>query len=100
MMGLGANPQRQAVAQQLGTASGKITAGTGQLAQKQQAFSTALQQLAQKQVLTRVFTTIKKDKNQQLSQAFSRTYLLSALIVLVISPVAFWTDRHKVKASN
>ncbi|EPC75870.1 major facilitator superfamily permease, partial [Lacticaseibacillus paracasei subsp. paracasei Lpp41] len=32
-------------------------------------------------------------QNTRLAQAFSHTYLIGALIVLCLSPVAFWTDR-------
>ena len=41
---------------------------------------------------------IKHTKNQQISQAFSHTYLVGAVIVLILSPIALLTDRKSLKS--
>jgi hypothetical protein len=41
---------------------------------------------------------IKHTKNRQISQAFSHTYLVGAVIVLILSPIALLTDRKPLKS--
>ncbi|MCT3570069.1 MFS transporter [Levilactobacillus brevis] len=48
-------------------------------------------------------TNIRSDyfwytKNRQISQAFSHTYLVGAVIVLILSPIALLTDRKPLKS--
>ncbi|MCH7260707.1 MFS transporter, partial [Lactiplantibacillus sp. ME-2] len=37
-------------------------------------------------------------KNRQISQAFSHTYLVGAVIVFILSPIALLTDRKPLKS--
>ncbi|MEK1419546.1 MFS transporter [Limosilactobacillus fermentum] len=53
--------------------------------------------MAQKEALTTALRKIKHTKNQQISQAFSHTYLVGAVIVLILSPIALLTDRKSLK---
>ncbi|MFV4978187.1 hypothetical protein VST05_09115, partial [Lactobacillus delbrueckii subsp. lactis] len=57
-----------------------------------------LKQLAQKAALTTALRKIKHTKNRQISQAFSHTYLVGAMIVLILSPIALLTDRKPLKS--
>ncbi|TLQ49910.1 MFS transporter [Lacticaseibacillus casei] len=74
----------------------RFGAGVATIAQGQRSALTGIKQIAQKQTLQTTFSEIKQRKNKHLAQAFSHTYLIGALIVLCLSPVAFWTDRRKV----
>ena len=40
---------------------------------------------------------IKHTKKRQISHAFSRNYLVGAVIVLILSPIALLTDRNQFK---
>ncbi|KRN28029.1 MFS transporter [Liquorilactobacillus mali] len=71
----------------------KINKGTEEISQSQQKVLTVIKLLAQKEALTKALTRIKNEKNQHISSAFSHTYILGSLIVLLLSPVALWTDR-------
>lgn len=73
----------------------RLAAGVATVAQGQRSALIAIKQIAQKQTLQTTFSEIKQRKNKHLAQAFSHTYLIGALIVLCLSPVAFWTDRRK-----
>ncbi len=73
----------------------KEAAGKG-VAQKK--LLVGLKQLAQKEALTTALRKIKHTKNQQISQAFSHTYLVGAVIVLILSPIALLTDRKSLKS--
>lgn len=72
-----------------------LVSGTNSLSGSQQRLLTGTQLLAQKQELKSVMKDIKYQKNRQLTKAFSKTYLLGAMIVLVCSPITWWTDRKK-----
>ncbi|PLA30144.1 MFS transporter [Lactobacillus crispatus] len=48
--------------------------------------------------LTTALRKIKHTKNRQISQAFSHTYLVGAVIVLILSPIALLTDRKPLKS--
>lgn len=78
----------------LATSIVQLSAGAATMAQGQAAFLTGIKQVAQKQTLQTAFHDITQRKNTRLAQAFSHTYLIGALIVLCLSPVAFWTDRR------
>ncbi|MFT8607910.1 MFS transporter [Liquorilactobacillus ghanensis] len=73
----------------------KINKVSNEISLKQKKVLTAIKLLAQKRELNHVLNQIKSKKNQQISKAFSHTYLLGSLIVLVLSPVALWTDRKE-----
>ncbi|MCP0887386.1 MFS transporter [Ligilactobacillus sp. WILCCON 0076] len=77
----------------LAAAMMQINNGNTTISKKQAKILTAIKLLAQKQVLKDTLTQIKHKKNQRISTAFSRTYVVGALIVLVVSPIALWTDK-------
>ena len=52
----------------------------------------------QKEALTTALRKIKHTKDRQISQAFSHTYLVGAVIVLILSPIALLTDRKPLKS--
>lgn len=82
----------------LSVASQKINLGNQKISQGQKKLLVGLKQLAQKEALTKALRKIKHTKNQQISQAFSHTYLVGAVIVLVLSPIALLTDRKSLKS--
>ncbi|UQS84391.1 MFS transporter [Bombilactobacillus thymidiniphilus] len=75
-----------------------LASGADSLAGAQKKLLTSTQLLAQKQELKSVLKGIKHQKNRQLTKAFSRTYLLGAIIVLLCSPITWWTDYKKQTA--
>lgn len=82
----------------LSVASQKINLGNQKISQGQKNLLVGLKQLAQKEALTTALRKIKHTKNQQISQAFSHTYLVGAVIVLILSPIALLTDRKSLKS--
>ncbi len=78
----------------------KLATGATTINTNQTAFLNGIKQIAQKQTLQTTFQSITHRKNTQLSRAFSHTYLVGALIVLCLSPVALWTDRRRHHISN
>ncbi|WP_440311408.1 MFS transporter (plasmid) [Lactiplantibacillus plantarum subsp. plantarum] len=54
--------------------------------------------MTQKEALTTALRKIKHTKNRQISQSFSHTYLVGAVIVLILSPIALLTDRKPLKS--
>lgn len=78
-------------------ASKKINVGNQKINQGQHKLLIGIKQLAQKEALTNALRKIKHTKNRQISRAFSHTYLLSALIILVLSPIALLTDRKQLR---
>ena len=82
----------------LSVASQKINLGNQQISQGQKKLLVGLKQLAQKEALTTALRKIKHTKNRQISQAFSHTYLVGAVIVLILSPIALLTDRKPLKS--
>ncbi|QEA59383.1 DHA2 family efflux MFS transporter permease subunit [Leuconostoc koreense] len=57
----------------------------------------AIKLLAQRDELKRTLSEIKKEKNTSLSHAFSKTYVICALLLLVCSPIALLSDKHQKK---
>ena len=85
----------------LALATDNLKAGNQQLqkiSQGQKKLLVGLKQLAQKEALTTALRKIKHTKNQQISQAFSHTHLVGAVIVLILSPIALLTDRKSLKS--
>ncbi|MDO8196285.1 MFS transporter [Lactiplantibacillus plantarum] len=82
----------------LSVASQKINLGNQKISQGQKKLLVGLKQLAQKEALTTALRKIKHTKNRQTSQAFSHTYLVGAVIVLILSPIALLTDRKPLKS--
>ena len=82
----------------LSVASQKINLGNQKISQGQKKLLVGLKQLAQKEALTTALRKTKHTKNQQISQAFSHTYLVGAVIVLILSPIALLTDRKSLKS--
>ncbi|MFC2677619.1 MAG: MFS transporter, partial [Lacticaseibacillus rhamnosus] len=78
----------------------KLATGATTINTNQTAFLIGIKQIAQKQALQTTFQSIKRRKNTQLSRAFSHTYLVGALIVLCLSPVALWTDRRQLRTKS
>ncbi|MFT8917829.1 MAG: MFS transporter [Oenococcus sp.] len=74
-----------------------LTQGNLKIVQGQAKLLTGIKLLAQKEAFKSVLNQVKQTKNDKIGQAFSQTYLLSALIILCLSPVALWTDRKKDK---
>lgn len=72
--------------------------GNQKISQGQKKLLVGLKQLAQKEALTTALRKIKHTKNQQISQAFSHTYLEGTVIVLILSPIALLTDRKSLKS--
>ncbi|MDO4886865.1 MAG: MFS transporter, partial [Streptococcus sp.] len=66
------------------------------LSQGQTQLGQGIQLLAQKEELTDTFQKIKDSKNKNLSRAFNRVFIIASLIVLITSPLAYFTDK-KVK---
>uniref|UniRef100_UPI00258462CE MFS transporter n=1 Tax=Streptococcus sp. TaxID=1306 RepID=UPI00258462CE len=66
------------------------------LSQGQAQLGQGIQLLAQKEELTDTFQKIKDSKNKNLSQAFNQVFIIASLIVLITSPLAYFTDK-KVK---
>lgn len=82
----------------LSVASQKINLGNQKISQGQKKLLVGLKQLAQKEALTTALRKIKHTKNRQISQAFSHTYLVGAVIVFILSPIALLTDRKPLKS--
>lgn len=82
----------------IASTSKKISVGSQKIAQGQNKLLIGIKQLAQKEALTKALRKIKHTKNRQISRAFSHTYLLGALLVLVLSPIALLTDRRQTKS--
>ena len=82
----------------LSVASQKINLGNQKISQGQKKLLVGLKQLAQKEALTTALRKIKHTKDRQISQAFSHTYLVGAVIVLILSPIALLTDRKPLKS--
>ncbi|SDI64268.1 MFS transporter [Streptococcus equinus] len=74
---------------QISSALIPLSQGKAQLGQ-------GIQLLAQKEELTDTFQKIKDSKNKNLSQAFNQVFIIGSLIVLITSPLAYFTDK-KVK---
>ena len=72
--------------------------GNQKISQGQKKLLVGLKQLAQKEALTTALRKIKHTKNRQISQAFSHTYLVGAVIILILSPSALLTDRKPLKS--
>jgi EmrB/QacA subfamily drug resistance transporter len=88
-----ASGQAATGAAKLAQAAGQLTNGELQLASGQQQVSTGIAQLAQGMAVQSAFSKIQHTKNQQITAAFARVYLVAALVTLVCLPVAWWTDR-------
>ena len=71
-----------------------LLSGSSTLENGQNKVSTAIQLLAQKNELQNVLHQIKQQKNTQLSQAFSKTYLICAIMLVLCSPIALFSDRR------
>lgn len=71
-----------------------LLSGSTTLENGQNKVSTAIQLLAQKNELQNVLHQIKQQKNTQLSQAFSKTYLICAIMLVLCSPIALFSDRR------
>ena len=67
-----------------------LLSGSTTLENGQNKVSTAIQLLAQKNELQNVLHQIKQQKNTQLSQAFSKTYLICAIMLVLCSPIALF----------
>lgn len=57
-----------------------------------------LKQMAQKEALMNSIGKIKHAKKRQISHAFSYTYLVGAVIILILLPIALLTDRKQFKS--
>lgn len=79
---------------QVTTIIGSLINGSTTLEQGQSKTSTAVQLLAQKDELQDALNQIKAHKNTQMSQAFSKTYLICAMILVICSPIALFSDRR------
>ncbi|MFT8917703.1 MAG: DHA2 family efflux MFS transporter permease subunit [Oenococcus sp.] len=118
-------PKRGTVLSQLYTASSKLSQGSGRLAKGQQRlseivadkrlvpvlsalntssqrlhagqqqFSNALAKLAQAGELQNAMHRIQKIRNRQIERSFAHTYLFASLLMLLCSPIAFFTDTKK-----
>ncbi|KRN13188.1 permease [Fructilactobacillus fructivorans] len=55
----------------------------------------AIKLLAQKQQLTEVLNKVKHTKNHQLSLAFDNVFFVNGLVVLLCTPLAYWTDKKR-----
>lgn len=80
----------------IASASKQLSEGNQRVEQGQKKLLIAVKQLAQKDTLLTALKKIKHEKNKQLAQAFSHTYLLAALLVLLFSPIAFFTDYKQI----
>ncbi|UQS81439.1 DHA2 family efflux MFS transporter permease subunit (plasmid) [Bombilactobacillus folatiphilus] len=76
-----------------------LLTATGGLVKGQQKMLTGIKLLAQKNEIRTTLRDIKKQKNKKLTAAFSKTYLLAAIIVLLCSPIALLTDYQKKKVA-
>jgi X-X-X-Leu-X-X-Gly heptad repeat protein len=88
-----ASGQAATGAAKLAQAAGQLTNGELQLESGQQQVSTGIAQLAQGMAVQSAFSKIQHTKNQKITAAFARVYLVAALVTLVCLPVAWWTDR-------
>ncbi len=89
---------QNAAISKLSVASQEINLGNQKISQGQKKLLVGLKQLAQKEALTTALRKIKHTKNRQISQAFSHTYLVGAVIILILSPSALLTDRKPLKS--
>ncbi|MBA1392836.1 MFS transporter, partial [Lactobacillus sp. XV13L] len=78
----------------MAAAANKITVGNTKISYGQNKLLSGIKQLAQKEVLINAIKKINHDKNRQISHAFSQTYLLGAVVILILSPIALFTDRR------
>lgn len=74
--------------QRAAKAMAKISDGQGKITQ-----SIAL--IAQSEELKTAFRHIKHEKDEKITQAFSKTYILAAVFVLICSPIALWSEKRK-----
>lgn len=81
--------------EKLGKGSEQLKVGTAQTHKALLAIKTNIALIAQKRELQQGVTQIKKDKNLQITQAFSRTYLFCSILIVILSPIALLTDRNK-----
>ena len=51
--------------------------------------------LAQKEQLIKALNHIKNSKNHQLGLAFDKVFFINGLIILLFTPLAYWTDRKE-----
>jgi EmrB/QacA subfamily drug resistance transporter len=79
----------------LGKGSEQLKLGTAQIHKVLTAIKTNIALVAQKRELQQGMSQIKKDKNVKITQAFSRTYLFCSVLVVILSPIALFTDRDK-----
>lgn len=79
---------------QVTTVINSLMSASAVLEQGQNKTSTAVQLLAQKDELQDALHQIKAHKNTQMSQAFSKTYLICAMILVICSPIALFSDRR------
>ncbi|KRL37025.1 hypothetical protein [Liquorilactobacillus uvarum] len=74
--------------QRVAKAMSKISDGQGKITQ-----SIAL--IAQSEELKTALRHIKHEKDDKITQAFSKTYIFAAVFVLICSPIALWSEKRK-----
>lgn len=77
------------------TGSRALQTGSQQLAAKQAALTQGVRLTAQKQALQTAQAQITNDKHRQLTTAFANTFWVALLFLVLMCPVAFWTDRRQ-----
>lgn len=77
------------------TGSRALQTGSQQLAAKQAALTQGVRLTAQKQALQTAQAQITNDKHRQLTTAFANTFWAALLFLVLMCPVAFWTDRRQ-----
>ncbi len=73
-----------------------LTEANRNLIAAQKTISIKIALLAQADEIKSSLKDIKTYKNRQITSAFSQIYILSALLVIVCSPIALWTDKKHV----
>ena len=56
---------------------------------------TAIKLLAQKDELTQALDEIKETKNNEISHAFDKVFLLTGILTLLCVPLSIWTDKKR-----
>ena len=76
-------------------ASQKLNLASYKINYAQEKLITGIRLIAQKEQLTKVLKHIKNSKNHQLSLAFDNVFIVNSLVVLLCTPLAYWTDKKE-----
>lgn len=74
-----------------------INGGSKKLKDRHGALTNGIALIAQKRELNQVLNHIKNKNNNELTNAFNKTFLVSAIFLVLFIPISYWTDKVKDK---